>query len=125
MSETRTSTGGTATGRAMRLVERGLWLLAGALAGAMLFGGERGGGGLGATITIPGVSAANAAVVSKAGALTVLTAEGTNDEMLMVLDSRREELLVYRTSAQNGMQLFQRIPLADLFRDARLRARGQ
>ncbi len=116
MSETRTSTGGTA----MRLVERGLWLLAGVLAGAMLFGGDRG-----ATITIPGVSAANAAVVSKAGALTVLTAEGTNDEMLMLLDSRREELLVYRTSAQNGMQLFQRIPLADLFRDARLRARGQ
>ncbi len=67
-------------------------------------------------------SPAFAGVVSKAGAMTILTTEATNEDLVLVLDGRSEELFVYRTDAREGVQLFQRVNLPRLFAEARLRA---
>lgn len=62
--------------------------------------------------------------VSQTGGLTVLTSEAGNEDLLVVLDSRNEELFVYRTDLKQGSQLLQRYPVAQLFTDARARSLG-
>jgi hypothetical protein len=42
-----------------------------------------------------------------------------------VLDTRNEELLVYRTDVNAGMQLSQRYAVSQLFLDARARSLGR
>jgi hypothetical protein len=43
-------------------------------------------------------------MVSSSGQLTVLTAEASNEDLLIVLDGRGEDLYVYRTDARYGVQ---------------------
>ncbi len=62
--------------------------------------------------------------VSQTGGLTVLTSEAGNEDLLVVLDSRNEELFVYKTDLKQGSQLLQRYPVAQLFTDARARSLG-
>lgn len=62
--------------------------------------------------------------VSQTGGLTVLTSDAGNEDLLVVLDSRNEELFVYRTDLKQGSQLLQRYPVAQLFTDARARSLG-
>jgi hypothetical protein len=68
---------------------------------------------------------AEAGVVSQSGSLTLLTSEATNEDVVLVLDARAEEIFVYRTDVNQGIDLVQRIPLAGLFQDARARFFGR
>lgn len=70
-------------------------------------------------------SSAQAGMVSQAGQHTIMTADASNEDLLLVLDERNEELLVYRTDINKGMQLFQRLRLPEIFIDARARATGR
>lgn len=72
-----------------------------------------------------GGSTARAGMVSQAGQHTIMTADASNEDLLLVLDERNEELLVYRTDASKGVQLFQRLRLPEVFIDARARAAGR
>jgi hypothetical protein len=69
-------------------------------------------------------SLADAAVVAQTGGLTVMTSEVPGEDILLVLDSRNEELFVYRADSKVGVQLLQRYPVPQLFVDARARTRG-
>ncbi len=62
--------------------------------------------------------------VAQTGGLTVLTSEAGNEDLLVLLDARNEELFVYKTDLKGGMQLLQRYPVAQLFSDARARTIG-
>ncbi len=68
---------------------------------------------------------ASGAVVSQTGGLTCMTTDVINEDLLLVLDSRNEELFVYRTDPKAGMQLLQRYPVPQMFIDARGRAQGR
>lgn len=71
-----------------------------------------------------GGSMAQAAMVAQTGGLTVLTFDAGNEDLLCILDARTEELVVYRTDGQAGMQLLQRYAVPQMFTDARLRTQG-
>ncbi|HYE60776.1 MAG TPA: hypothetical protein VD997_02170 [Phycisphaerales bacterium] len=68
--------------------------------------------------------AAQAGMVSQTGNLTVMTADGGADDLLLVLEGRTEELLVYR-SDRNGVLLQQRLSVPKLFQDARAMSQGK
>jgi hypothetical protein len=77
------------------------------------------------TLSFPDfASLADAAVVAQTGGLTVMTSEVPGEDILLVLDSRNEELFVYRADSKVGVQLLQRYPVPQLFVDARARTRG-
>lgn len=69
-------------------------------------------------------SIASGSVVAQTGGLTVMTSEVPGEDILLVLDSRNEELFVYRADNKVGVQLLQRYPVPQLFVDARARTRG-
>jgi hypothetical protein len=71
-----------------------------------------------------GGDAASAGMVSHSGSLTVMTANAGVDDLLLVLEGRGEELLIYRTD-RNGLQLYQRLNVPKLFEDARAMAQGR
>ncbi len=63
---------------------------------------------------------ANADIVSTAGgSTTILSTEVSNEDLILILDSRTEELLAYRTDVQKGVQLVQRLNVPTVFADAR------
>jgi hypothetical protein len=69
---------------------------------------------------------AKADLVSSSGTVTLLTAEANNsNDVLMVLDSRSEELLVYRLENQNSLDLYKKYNLPRMLADARARAGGK
>ncbi len=68
---------------------------------------------------------AQAEMTSASGSYTMMTTDGGNDELLFVVDSGHESLLVYRTDRSQGMQLLEREDLAGLFARARARAIGR
>ena len=70
-----------------------------------------------------GKGGAQAGMVSQVGQLTVMTADSGNDDVLLVLEGRSEELYVYRAD-RNGVQLQQRLQIPKLFTDARAMAQG-
>ena len=72
-----------------------------------------------------GGSSAQAGMVSQAGQHTIMTADANNEDLRLVLDESSEELLVYRTDLNKGVQLFQRLRLPEVFIDARARATGR
>lgn len=67
---------------------------------------------------------AQAGMVTQSGNFVLLTAEANNEDLVVVLDGRSEEIFVYRTE-RNGMQLYQRIPLTKLFQDVRASSMGR
>jgi hypothetical protein len=64
-------------------------------------------------------------MVTRAGEFTVLTSESGSEEVLLVIDNRREQLLVYKVVNQSSLELFARHDLARMFMDARLGAQGR
>ena len=64
-------------------------------------------------------------MVSSAGGYTVMTATVDNEDMLLVLDSRTEQLLVYRMENLQAVQLRDRQSLPGLFMAARARSQGR
>lgn len=67
----------------------------------------------------------DAGLVSDVNGLTVLSNEVSNEEIVCVLDSRQEQLMVYRLDGRDGIQLLQRVPVAQMFSDARIKATGR
>lgn len=59
-------------------------------------------------------------VVSQVGPYTVLTFDGGNEDILLVLDSRAEDLYSYRVVNQNRLDLLGRESLSEMFASARL-----
>ena len=70
-------------------------------------------------------AAPSADVVSSAGEFTVLTADTGNDDMLVAIDNRREQLLVYKVVNQASMELYKRYSLPQVFTDARAKSLGR
>lgn len=96
-------------------------LIAGLAIGAVALGGLLASGlasGLGAG------SPAHAGMVSEAGMTTILSTEVSNEDIILVLDARTEELIAYRTDLQKGMELLQRLNIPQVFGDARVRSSG-
>lgn len=95
-----------------------LWVSAGVLLSLILFRSEP----LLALQPFRGIGdKAGAGVVSSVGGYTVMTSDGGNEDLLLVIDGRSEELFVYRAENQNSVQLYQRLPLSRVFLDARAR----
>jgi hypothetical protein len=69
---------------------------------------------------------ARADLVSSSGTLTALTAESTNsNDILLVLDGRAEELLVYKIENQNAVELYKKYNVPRLMSEARGRSTGR
>lgn len=64
-------------------------------------------------------NAARAEMVSSAGDYTVMTTDAANGEIVLVLDERNEELLVYKILNQKEIELYQKLDLSRTFLDAR------
>ncbi|MFN0134128.1 MAG: hypothetical protein ACKVW3_16560 [Phycisphaerales bacterium] len=64
-------------------------------------------------------------LVSSAGGLTVLTVAASSQDMLLVLDNRAEELMVYRVENQNAVELHNRYNLPRIFAEARNKTLGK
>ncbi len=91
-----------------------LWGAAAVLAGLLIVQASR-----------MGVGEARAEMVTRAGEFTVLTSESGSEEVLLVIDNRREQLLVYKVVNQSSLDHFARHDLARMFMDARLGAQGR
>ncbi|MDX2145931.1 MAG: hypothetical protein SFZ23_00275 [Planctomycetota bacterium] len=75
---------------------------------------------------VPGVSDARAAgMVSSIGDYTVMTTTTSNEDLLVVLDGRSEDMYVYRVDGSNQMQLVQRLNISQAFAEARARSMGK
>lgn len=70
-------------------------------------------------------SLARAGMLAQAGGYTVLTSDVGNEDILVVLDSRNEELFIYHLENQSSVQLLERQSLPGLFNEARARAQGR
>ncbi len=55
---------------------------------------------------------------------TMMTTNGGADEILVLVDSREESILVYRAAQSGGLELLERESLASLFTRARAQAIG-
>ena len=74
---------------------------------------------------IGGSNSAHAGMVGQTGQHTILSADASNEDVLLVLDGRNEELMVYRTDANKGIQIYQRLSLPQVFIDARSKVSGR
>ena len=73
----------------------------------------------------PAFASANFDVAARVGEHSLLTvAGGSGDDLLLVLDGRTEELFVYRIFNGNSLQYLQKIDVARMFLDARIRSVG-
>lgn len=70
-------------------------------------------------------STARADLVGQAGTLTALTLTGASQDVLVVLDGRAEELMVYRLENQSALELYAKYSVPRMFTDARARTVGQ
>ena len=68
---------------------------------------------------------AHAEMTSTSGAYTLMTTDGGNDEILVVVDSSQESLMVYKSDRNQGLQLLEREDLTGVFARARARAMGR
>lgn len=85
-----------------------LWASAFVILAMILVAAGRGGG-----------NAAYAEMVATVGDYTVMTTQGSSDEIILVLDERNEELLVYKIQNQREIMLFETLSLSRTFLDAR------
>lgn len=112
-----------------RIATSRLWWTAAALALACAFLIGRGFGSSGGAsldpLSLLGAAQAQAGMVSHVGSLAVMTADVGSEEVLVVLDNRSEQLLVYRVENMTVASLVQRTSLARVFLDGRHRAQGR
>lgn len=90
-----------------------LWVCAGVLVGLIML---QGGGFF--------ESQAMAEMATTSGTYSIMTTDGGNDEILVVVDSRQESLMVYRTLNTRELVMLDREELSSLFSRARARAVG-
>ncbi|TVQ62132.1 MAG: hypothetical protein EA378_06630 [Phycisphaerales bacterium] len=68
---------------------------------------------------------AHAEMVASVGGYVVMTTEGSGEEILSVIDTRNEVLLMYAVVNQRELQLLERQRLPELFTSARAQAEGR
>jgi hypothetical protein len=82
-------------------------------------------GVLAALITVQGAglldSPAYAEMTTTSQSYSMMTTDGGTDEVLVVIDSRQESLLIYRVDSTNTLQLYKREQLDTMFTRARAR----
>ncbi|MCA9302568.1 MAG: hypothetical protein KC996_00450 [Phycisphaerales bacterium] len=88
-----------------------LWVTAGLLCGLIVV---QGAGML--------ESEAVADMTTTSQSYSMMTTDGGTDEVLVVVDSRQESLMIYRVNQSNRLQLYKREQLGPLF--SRARAQG-
>lgn len=62
---------------------------------------------------------ASLADVTRVGDYTMITADGGNEDIVLVLDNRNEELLAYKVRNQTTVELLQKTSLPELFERGR------
>jgi hypothetical protein len=67
---------------------------------------------------------ARAEVVAETGHLVALTAHAGDADILYMLDNRVEQLMLYKVTQQDTIELVQSLDLPELFRSARARRLG-
>lgn len=90
-----------------------LWMSAGILAALIIVQG-------GALIESPAI----AEMATTNGSYSIMTTDGGNDEVLVLVDSRQESLMVYRVVNGHDFRMLEREELSSLFTRARARAMG-
>ncbi|MEK6702366.1 MAG: hypothetical protein AABZ53_08895 [Planctomycetota bacterium] len=70
-------------------------------------------------------STAQAVMVARQGNITLMTHDVSLEDVLLVLDERREVLLAYRVESMNSFQLAQKIAVPQMFAEARAKALGR
>ncbi|GIK20303.1 MAG: hypothetical protein AMXMBFR77_24450 [Phycisphaerales bacterium] len=68
---------------------------------------------------------ARADMVARSGSYIVMTTDGGNEEVLVVIDERAETISVYKVVNQQNVQLFQRADLREIFTAARAKRHGR
>lgn len=69
---------------------------------------------------------AKADLVSTSGSVTALTVEASNsNDILIVLDGRSEEIMVYKIENQTSIELHKKLNLPRMFSEARGRSAGK
>ena len=115
-AETRTQAADTAMAASVQPARSGGWLWVSAAV-------------LAALIIVQGAglldSKASAEMAISTGAYSMMTTDGGNDEIVVIVDSSQESLMVYRTDRNMWLQLLEREDLAGLFERARARAMGR
>jgi len=91
-----------------------LWVSAGVIAALIVV---QGGAFFGST--------AQAEMATTSGSYSIMTTDGGNDEILVVVDSRQEALMVYRTFNNMNFKMIEREELSSLFSRARARSIGR
>lgn len=66
-----------------------------------------------------------AEMVSRTGEFTMMTTDSGSEDILVVLDNRSEQLLLYHIRAQRTLELMQNISVARMFEAAKLGAEGK
>ncbi len=74
---------------------------------------------------IGGNSSARTGMVSQTGPFTIMTSDAGNEDIVVVLDNRNEQMMVYKVENSQSLQLFQKLALPRLFLDAKARAAGK
>lgn len=69
-------------------------------------------------------STALAGLVSDVGGMTILTVEANSDELVFVIDSRSEELMVYKAENNQTLELLQKYNVPEVFNQAKARVVG-
>jgi len=93
-----------------------LWASAFVLMGLILTQADRVGGGR---------ALADMVASTPGGAYILMTTEGSGEEILSVIDTRNERLLMYAVVNQREIQLLERQSLPELFRSARASVEGR
>ncbi len=70
-------------------------------------------------------SSADATMVARQGSLTLMTHDVSLEDVLLVLDERRELLLAYRVESMTSFQLVQKVAVPQMFAEARAKALGR
>ena len=70
-------------------------------------------------------SPAQAEMSSSSGAYTMMTTDGGTEQILVMVDSSQESLMVYRSDRNQGLQLLEREDLRGLFERSRARTFGR
>ncbi len=96
-----------------------LWISAGLMIGLIVIQG----GGMFESLFSG--SQARAEMVSSTGTYTMMTTDGGNDEILVIVDSRQESMMIYRNINNTELRLLDREELSGLFARARARTMGR
>ncbi len=78
-----------------------------------------------AAAQVGGTSGSRSGMVSQSGPFTLMTSDAGSEDIVVVLDNRNEQLMVYKTENAQSLQLYQKLSLPRMFMDAKARAAGK